>query len=166
MIRTPLPILARRVAILSLYCFIAGASCTPVTDLAPEHPDIRAGVPFFYYQDLQTAANWYEDKLGLRKVVSRDWVVIFELNAYSQIGLVNATGGSLAPADEKGVLLSIEVDNLEGWYEYLSTKDGIDMIHGIEVGAQGMIEEFRMTDPGGYVIEFFRWKLQPEDRLQ
>jgi len=32
------------------------------------------------------------------------------------------------------------------------------MIHGIEDGAGGMIEEFRINDPEGYIIEFFRWR--------
>jgi hypothetical protein len=128
-------------------------------------PSIIAGVPFFYYQDLQVAADWYENKLGLKKVANKEWVVIFELIPGSQIGLVNASGGSLKPISEKGALLSIETEELEAWYERLKNVEGINMIHGIEVGAKGMIEEFRMTDPGGYIIEFFRWKLSPEQRI-
>jgi len=29
---------------------------------------------------------------------------------------------------------------------------------GIEDGAKGMIDKFIVRDPGGYLIEFFRWK--------
>ncbi len=128
-------------------------------------PSINAGVPFFYYNDLQKAADWYEHKLGLKKVAHKEWVIIFELTPTSQIGLVNASGGSLEPTDNKGALLSIETNELEAWYERLKSVEGINMIHGIEIGAGGMIEEFRMTDPGGYVIEFFRWKLAPDERM-
>jgi len=122
------------------------------------NPSIAAGVPFFYYNDLNAAANWYENKLGLKKVTEEEWVVIFELTDTAYIGLVNASGGSLKPTADKGVLLSIETAELEAWYEKLKDIEGINMIHGIEEGADGMIDEFRMTDPGGYIIEFFRWR--------
>ncbi len=121
-------------------------------------PSIAGGVPFFYYNDLDAAASWYENKLGLKKVTSEKWVVIFELTGSAQLGLVNATGGSLRPSENKGVVLSIETAELEAWYEKLKDVEGINMIHGIEPGAEGMIEEFRMTDPEGYIVEFFRWR--------
>lgn len=122
------------------------------------HPTIAGGVPFFYYADLKVAADWYEHKLGLKRATDEDWVVIFELTPTSYIGLVNATGGSLRPDSTKGALLSIETAELEAWWEKLKDVDGIDMIHGVETGAGGMIEEFRMYDPGGYIVEFFRWR--------
>jgi catechol 2,3-dioxygenase-like lactoylglutathione lyase family enzyme len=122
------------------------------------NPSIAGGVPFFYYNDLNEAAEWYEKKLGLKKVTNEEWVIIFELTNGSYLGLVNATGGSLKPTEDKGALLSIETAELEAWYEKLKDVEGINMVHGIEVGADGMIEEFRMVDPGGYIIEFFRWR--------
>lgn len=120
-------------------------------------PSIAGGVPFFYYNDLPAAVDWYKNKLGLKPVTEEDWVVIFELTPTSFIGLVNATGGSLKPAADKGALLSIETAELEAWWDKLKDVEGINMIHGIEEGASGMIEEFRMHDPGGYIVEFFRW---------
>ena len=127
------------------------------------NPSIAGGVPFFYYNNLDEAAEWYKNKLGLKPVTEEDWVVIFELTDTSFVGLVNASGGSLRPAADKGALLSIETAELEAWYEKLKDVDGINMIHGIEDGASGMIEEFRMTDPGGYIIEFFRWSSHREE---
>ncbi len=122
------------------------------------NPSIAGGVPFFYYSDLDEAADWYENKLGLETVTKEDWVVILKLTDTSYLGLVNATGGSLKPTENKGAMLSIETAELEAWYEKLKDVDGINMIHGIEGSEDGWIEEFRMTDPGGYIIEFFRWR--------
>ena len=127
------------------------------------NPSIAGGVPFFYYNDLNAAANWYENKLRLKKVTDEEWVVIFELTDTSYLGLVNASGGSLKTTDAKGVLLSIETAELENWYEKVKNVEGINMIHGIEEGAGGMIDEFRMVDPGGYIIEFFRWRSHREE---
>lgn len=139
------------------------ASLMPLNAADGENPSIASSVPFFYYSDLSAAADWYENKLGFRRVTNEDWVVIFELTPSAYLGLVNASGGSLQPSENKGTLLSIETSELEKWWDKLKDTEGIDMIHGIEDGAAGMIQEFRMHDPEGYIIEFFRWhKDRPE----
>ena len=122
---------------------------------------ISGGVPFFYYQDLAVAADWYEHTLGLRKVADEGWVAIIEITPTSFIGLVNATDGTLRPAAEKGAVLSIETPDLEAWHEKLTATPGSNITQNIEIGAKGKIEEFRMQDPGGYVVEFFRWLDRP-----
>jgi|GEM_PF-196449 len=137
---------------------VIGTLAVPALYATPA-PSIAGGVPFFYYHDLAKAADWYEHKLGLKKYADEGWVVIFELTPSSYIGLVDATGGSLRPIEDKGALLSIETEDLEAWYERLRNINGINMIHGIETGGHGLIEEFRMTDPGGYIVEFFRWRM-------
>ena len=121
------------------------------------HPAITGGVPFFYYNDLPAAADWYKNKLGLKVLTEEDWVVIFELNSSSYIGLVNATGGSLKPIADKGALLSIDTPDLEAWWDRLKDVKGINIKNGIITGADGMIEQFSLYDPGGYIVEFFRW---------
>ncbi len=130
------------------------------------HPSIAAGVPFFYYQDLPTAVDWYKNKLGLKAFIEEDWVVLIELTPTSYIGLVNASDGFLRPTADKGALLAIETAELDAWWDKLKDVEGIDMVHGIETGAGGMIELFRMNDPEGYIVEFFSWSKhhQPEAR--
>lgn len=153
--------LMRKLFLPTLCLLFLAAGC--VANEQPEpasHPPITGGVPFFYYQDIAEAKDWYENKLGLEVVTDEGWVVIIRLTPSSYLGLVNATGGTLRPIDDKGALLSIETNHLEEWWEELKDVEGINMIHGIEIGAQGLIQEFRMVDPGGYQIEFFRW--QPE----
>ncbi len=148
--------------ILGLCCLVLLFHSDDLLAKPSKNPPIKAGVPFFYYHNLEEAAAWYEHKLGLKKHADEGWVVIFELNPSSHIGLVNASGGSLLPTKEKGALLSIETDDLEAWYQKLQSTEGINMIHGIEVGGQGLVEEFRMHDPGGYIVEFFRWRVDPK----
>jgi predicted enzyme related to lactoylglutathione lyase len=121
------------------------------------HPSIAGLVPFFYYSDLKEAADWYENTFGFKKLTDEGWVVIFETTDTSYIGMVNATGGTLKPTEDKGVLLSIETAELEAWYEKLSATEGSNIIQGIKNNDNGLIEEFRLVDPGGYIIEFFRW---------
>lgn len=122
------------------------------------HPSIAGGVPFFYYDDFQAAVDWYRNVLGLEPLTEEDWVAIFELTAGSYIGLVNATGGTLKPTADKGALLSIDTAELEAWWDKVSTAEGVEIKNGIITGGDGMIEQFSLYDPGGYIIEFFRWK--------
>ncbi len=122
------------------------------------NPPIAAGVTFFYYDDLDEAADWYENKLGLNRVTDEGWVVIFEWTDSLHLGLVNATEGSLKPTEDKGAMYSIETAELEAWYDKLKDVDGINMMQGIQESSNGMIEVFSVTDPGGYIIEFFRWR--------
>ena len=129
----------------------------PVHASPPERPSIANGVPFFYYDDLPEAVDYYENKVGLKKVTDEDFVAIFALNDQSQLGLVSATGGTLKPTKDKGVLLSIETAELEAWYEALKDVEGINITQGIVNNDNGLISEFRMVDPGGYIIEFFKW---------
>ena len=144
-------------SIVALFCLLGWAPAGAAEGKTHEAPPITAGVPFFYYSDLREAADWYQNKLGLELLTDKEWVVIFRLNEASYVGLVNATGGSLAPTENKGALLSIETQDLEGWWDKLKDVEGINVVHGIEIGAQGMVQEFRVQDPGGYIVEFYRW---------
>ena len=122
------------------------------------HPSIAGGVPFFYYTDLPAAADWYKNTLGLKPLTEEDWVVIFELTPGSYIGLVNATGGTLKPTADKGALFSIDTPELEAWWDKVKDVEGIEIKNAIRTGGDGMIEQFSLYDPGGYIVEFFRWK--------
>lgn len=122
------------------------------------NPSVAAGVTFFYYEDLAEAVDWYENKLGLEKVTDEGWVVIFEWTESSHLGLVNATEGTLKPTKDKGAMYSIDTADLEGWYERLKDVEGISIPQGIQESSNGMIEVFNITDPGGYIVEFFRWR--------
>ena len=122
------------------------------------HPSIAGGVPFFYYSDFPAAVDWYKNKLGLKPLTEEDWVVVFELTSTSYIGLVNATGGALKPTADKGALLSIDTVELEAWWDKVKDMEGIEIKNAIITGADGMIEQFSLYDPGGYIVEFFRWK--------
>ena len=140
-------------SILSVLLFAQGFASQPQAN-----PSIAAGVTFFYYDDLDEAADWYENKLGLNKLTDEGWVVIFELTDSSHLGLVNASDGTLKPTENKGAMFSIDTVDLEAWYEKLKDVDGINMRQGMQESTNGMIEVFSVTDPGGYIIEFFRWR--------
>ena len=56
--------------------------------------------------------------------------------------------GALRPIEEKGALLSIDTAELEAWWDKVKDAPGIEIKNGIITGADGMIEQFSLYDPG------------------
>lgn len=127
------------------------------------NPGVIGAVTFFYYEDLAAAAAWYRDVLGFAPTVIEDWLVLFSIMPNQHLGLVNADGGSQVPirGDNKGAVFSIETDALEGWHRRLQDKGVDGLSTSLVSGCRGRTLEFRVRDPEGYTIEFFRWVTPP-----
>jgi extradiol dioxygenase family protein len=123
-------------------------------------PPLRDSILFFYYQDLAAAARWYEERLGARRLWDGGWVVIFEVGAHSRIGLVDSARGFLkpAPGERRCALFSVEVDDVHAWYAYMSSFQETCFLSPVAVATEGLTETFVVQDPGGYPVEFFRWR--------
>lgn len=153
-----------RVAVCCLAVTLAGPAIAQTRQLPP----VNALVPNFYYDDVDAAKEWYVDKLGLRMMIDLGWVAIVEIQPGMQIAVVDGKRGTLDAVEDKGALLVIETDALEDWHAHLSAVEGIEwyqydddprrtrLPNGIMEHPE--IHEFRVVDPGGYIIEFFRWK--------
>lgn len=122
---------------------------------------VARGVLFFYYEDLPAAVRWYEQVLNCTRVVDLQWSVILRLGDGIQIGLVDATHGTLRPNPEKSAMLALEAPQLERWLERIQQLDPSAIMDGIGVGGHGFIDRFLVRDPGGYIVEFYRWIATP-----
>ena len=150
-------------------CLVMSFLTGPVLASEPVRrpPPVKALVTNFYYDNLQVAKAWYVDEMGFQVIYDDGWVVIVEVGKGMQIALVDASKGALHAVKNKGAMLAIETAALEQWHEYVRKIDGIEWYpyngedprnfkHGIR--AHGDYEEFRVLDPGGYIIEFYRWE--------
>lgn len=130
-----------------------------MTEAARPAPGYDGAITFFYYDALEPAICWYRDVIGLEPVMIEDWMALFQITPNHRLGLVGSAEGSQSPiaGANKGTMLSIETDCLEQWYRRLQEAgvDGLDQ--GFQPGCRGRTIEFRVRDPGGYHIEFFRW---------
>lgn len=149
---------------LVLACLACASMAAPP---ARRPPPVKALVTNFYYQDLPAARQWYTQELGFPVIYDDGWVVIVEAGPGMQIALVDAAKGALKAVKDKGAMLAIETSQLEQWYDYVSAIKGIEWYpyngedpkhfqHGIR--HHGDYAEFRVLDPGGYIVEFYRWK--------
>lgn len=126
----------------------------------PPRPPLLGAIAFYYYDDLAPAIRWYEERLGLRRAWDGGWAVVFELPGSSRIGLVDTARGfeRAVPGPSKGTLISLETDDLRTWREYLATFGDTEFVTEIRAATDGLTEMFVVRDPGGYPVEFFRWR--------
>ncbi len=130
-------------------------------DAGADAPRIGAATFFLYYADLRAAIRWYARHLGLVPVFDDGWVAILGREGTAiNLGLVNGTDGShrLTAQSDKAALIAFETPDLESWYERLSAEPEVTLHRPISVGAKGHTEMFQILDPGGYIVEFYRWR--------
>lgn len=125
----------------------------------PPIPPIDGVLTMFYYDDLETAAAWYEEVLGFEKILAFEGLSLFRVHEGSQLALVGNGCGSQTPIPgaNKGAILSIQTPALHAWHERLFEHKAPDAGEGLEIGGDGRTIEFKVRDPEGYTIEFFQW---------
>jgi catechol 2,3-dioxygenase-like lactoylglutathione lyase family enzyme len=133
-----------------------------VADVAPR-PSTDETITFFYYDDLDAAAAFYEELLGLEKTMDEGWVRIFRITPTSSVGLVLNGRGFHAVSEDKPAMLSIVTDDVDAWYRRLG-EAGVTLRTELRPAGQepeegrAPVRGFVAEDPGGYTVEFFSWQ--------
>ncbi|MCK4438890.1 VOC family protein, partial [Candidatus Bathyarchaeota archaeon] len=83
---------------------------------------IDGSITFFYYDDLDEASRFYGEKMGFERVLDVGFAKLFKVYDNVHVGLVDGSRGSLKPAENKSVMLSFFVDDVEDWYRRLKDK--------------------------------------------
>jgi len=131
--------------------------CMPMTTT----PSLSSQVTMFYYKDLEPAAYFYGDLLGLEKTLDLTWVKFYKTGPASTVGLVMEGDGGWHKVQEKNsVMLSLVTEEVDAWYERLKDKQDLTFLK--EIGDGGPVRSFLLADPGGYTVEFFEWLEAPE----
>jgi extradiol dioxygenase family protein len=142
----------------SVAALVRAADTAPAA-MSTAHPRISAQVMFLYYKDLAAGEHFYGDILALKKTYDQDWVKLFQLTEHSYVGLVDEKHGThAAPDTTPSVMLSVETDDLEGWYERLKAR-GVTFQKELDLNSkQPLVNSILMKDPAGYTVEFYRWR--------
>ncbi len=125
-------------------------------DCAPPAPTLDSQVTMFYYRDLEAAAEFYGEVLGLEKTFDWDWVKFFKTGPSSNVGLVKEGDGAYHQVQpNNAVMLSLVTPDVDAWYTRLAARDDVTFLKPLAEG--GGIRSFLLQDPGGYTVEFFQW---------
>jgi predicted enzyme related to lactoylglutathione lyase len=117
-----------------------------------EKPQARSQIVFLYYHDLQSISSFYEEVLGLELVDDQEWARIYRVCGNAFVGIVASSKGFHQPQEKNAVLVTLVVDDVPGWYEYL-LKKGTKMLTEPRYIEEIQVRGFFFEDPGGYTFE-------------
>jgi catechol 2,3-dioxygenase-like lactoylglutathione lyase family enzyme len=132
---------------------------TPTLYAEPGESNVPPGIGFnativwFYYKDMQGVQNFYEEVMGFDLLVDQGWAKIYQIGPSGYFGLVDEQRGMHSFTEEKAVTLSIFTDNIDSWYEYLSTNDRVEM-RSMKIEVEDEYRAFIAYDPEGYYLEW------------
>lgn len=111
-----------------------------------------AGSVFFYYDELERAAEFYERTLGLELVEDQGWAKVYRIQGSAYLGIVEGRRGFHRAQEDNAVLLTLVVRDVEAWYTKLVDRD-VRILREIETHEDIQVRCFFAQDPGGYAIE-------------
>lgn len=122
---------------------------------------VSSQITFLYFKDLVEPSRFFEEILKLKKVEDQGFARIYQTSAKAFLGIVDEKHGHCrAPVREQSVLITLVVDDVRGWYNYLKSM-GIHIEVEPAFEAKANVECFFFEGPGGYVFEIQKF-LNPE----
>ena len=126
----------------------------------PELGAIQAQITFLYYPQIEPAAAFYGEVLGLALVEDQGWAKIYRAGGNAYLGIVAGDRGFHRPQDQNAVLVTLVVVDVERWHTALQAK-GIETLSELKQVADIGVRCFCLEDPGGYALEIQQF-LKPE----
>jgi lactoylglutathione lyase len=114
--------------------------------------EIEGQITFTYYNDLEAAAEFYGDVMGFELVIDVGFAKVYRVYGETHMGIVDGNLGSIKAADEKPVMISFIVEDIESWHGYLKER-GVDVFQPPMEAAYLKMKTMLFRDPEGYVLE-------------
>jgi len=119
----------------------------------PEGLGFKATVVWFYYKDMDGIQRFYEEVLGFDLIVDQGWAKIYPVGPTGYFGLVDEQRGMHSFTEQKAATMSFFTADIDGWYEYLSSNQNIEM-RSEKIEAEDEYRAFVAYDPEGYYLEW------------
>ncbi len=119
----------------------------------PEDLGVLSTVFWLYYQNLEEANRFYNEKFGFELLVRQSYSTIFSNGSGSFVGLVDEAKGLHKYSDTKSVTISFITREIDRWYEILKNKN-MEFRGEISDSSREPIRSFVTFDIGKYYIEF------------
>ena len=119
---------------------------------APRPAPASLAITFLQYRDLAAACRFYEEVLGLERVIDQGWSKIYRLAHGAHLGLVDEARGSHRAAATKPVQICLRVPDVAAWHLYAGGR-GLAALSPLAENRALGIRAFTFEDPEGYQIE-------------
>jgi predicted enzyme related to lactoylglutathione lyase len=113
---------------------------------------VKSQITFLYYRDLDPIATFYESIMGFELVEDQGWAKIYRVGGNAYLGIVDEKKGFHNVQEKNAVLVTLVVDDVPWWYEYLKSK-GVKILTELTASEEIQVRGFFCADPGGYAIE-------------
>ena len=120
--------------------------------MRPTTAAVHSQITFFYYPDLDAAAHFYSDIMGFELVDDQRWAKLYRVRGDAFMGIVAGENGFRQPQAYNAVLLTVCVNDVATWYDYLKAK-GVKMLTDVLEKEDIQVRCFFFEDPGGYPLE-------------
>lgn len=124
-------------------------------------PPIQSQITFLYYNDLDSAAAFYNDLLALELVIKHELGSIYRAADGAFIGIVDGAKGNHPVREENSVVIILNVDDVDAWYDHLLAS-GAKILSPPKVHELAPVRSFFFEDPGGYTLEFQEFTKEEE----
>ncbi len=119
-------------------------------------------ITWLYYKDILAMEGFYQKVFGLSLVADQGWAKVYRVTDTGYIGLVDEGRGMHQFTEDKAVTVSVIIDDLDGWFDYVKTNDVIPLrSKEVSTGPDSMYRAFVGYDPEGYFLEFDRFYEHP-----
>ncbi len=122
--------------------------------------DIEGMITFTYYHDLAAAAKFYGEVMGLEKVVDVEFAKVYKAAENAHMGIVDSAEGHLNAAEEKPVMLTFIVEDIEAWHSHLLA-NGVEITQPPKEVSYLRMKTMLFKDTEGYVGEILEWLKKP-----
>ena len=128
--------------------------------MAKGERSIRSQITFLYYPELEPVDRFYRDVMGFEVAEDQGWTKIYSIGRGAFLGIMAGEKGFHKPQDENAVLVTLVVDDVSAWYDYLQER-GVNLMTPIKDVEDIQVRCFFLADPGGYSLEIQQF-LNPE----
>ena len=112
-------------------------------------------VTFLYTADLQATAGFYENTLGLPRVLDQGGCRIYSVAANAFVGFCSHSSAGEGES-RSGVVLTFVTDDVDQWYERLY-EQGVAFEKPPALNPTYNIYHCFLRDPNGYLLEIQRF---------
>jgi catechol 2,3-dioxygenase-like lactoylglutathione lyase family enzyme len=145
-----------------VFCMMLIVSCQNGERQSAADLEIRANLVFFYYHDLARAQQFYEEILGLERVLDYGFATIHKVSPSFYLGLVDEKEGMHKISEPKTATLAFVTDEVDGWYDYLK-EQGVELRGPVGDATRHPTRGFVAYDPEGYFLEFETFLDHPQN---
>jgi Glyoxalase/Bleomycin resistance protein/Dioxygenase superfamily len=146
------------ISISMMLAFSASCASSDIENKPMAELKITESYVMLYYKDIVAPRHFYAGILGLEASFEDDWVSLYRITPTSYVGVVKESEGAWHKVQDKNaVMLSLVVDNVDMWYNKISSNQDVVILKEIYNNNNAPIRAFLIQDPGGYTVEIFQW---------